>query len=43
MTWLLPDTYHLGGHGREPVILKLYEGRDILSLPLVFMLRRTLS
>ena len=31
MTWQLPDTYHLAGHGRGTATLKFYEGRDILS------------
>jgi hypothetical protein len=30
MTWQLPDTYHLAGHGRGAATLKFYEGRDIL-------------
>src|SRR6266851_4699197 len=30
MTWRLPDTYHLAGHGRGTATLKFYEGRDIL-------------
>ena len=30
MTWQLPDTYHLAGHGRGTATLKFYEGRDIL-------------
>ncbi len=28
MTWRLPDTYHLAGHGRGTATLKFYEGRD---------------
>jgi hypothetical protein len=31
MTWQLPDTYHLAGHGRGTATLKFYEGRDILG------------
>ncbi len=31
MTWQLPDTYHLAGHGRGTATLKFYEGRDILA------------
>ena len=30
MTWQLPDTYHLAGHGRGTATLKFYEDRDIL-------------
>ena len=30
MTWQLPDTYHLVGHGRGTATLKFYEGRGIL-------------
>jgi hypothetical protein len=30
MTWSLPDTYHLAGHGRGTATFKFYEGRDIL-------------
>src|SRR6266487_787824 len=30
MTWRLPDTYHLAGHGRGTATFKFYEGRDIL-------------
>ena len=33
MTWQLPDTYHLAGHGRGTATLKFYEGRDILVIP----------
>ena len=33
MTWQLPDTYHLAGHGRGTATLKFYEGRDILAAP----------
>jgi len=31
MTWSLPDTYHLAGHGRGTATFKFYEGRDILA------------
>jgi hypothetical protein len=31
MTWQLPDTYHLAGHGRGTATFKFYEGRDILD------------
>ncbi len=30
MTWRLPDTCHLAGHGRGTATLKFHEGRDIL-------------
>jgi hypothetical protein len=33
MTWRLPDTYHLAGHGRGTATIKFYEGRDILHSP----------
>ena len=33
MTWRLPDTYHLAGHGRGTATLRFYEGRDILGIP----------
>jgi hypothetical protein len=33
MTWQLPDTYHLAGHGRGTATFKFYEGRDILRCP----------
>jgi hypothetical protein len=32
MTWSLPDTYHLAGHGRGTATFKFYEGRDILRV-----------
>src|SRR6266487_6960788 len=32
MTWRLPDTYHLADHGPGTATLRLYEGRDILSI-----------
>jgi hypothetical protein len=32
MTWRLPDTYHLAGHGRGTATLKFYEGRDNLHV-----------